>query len=411
MAGLATGGILQGLMDGWDQQNEINRRNALDAEARAERERQAGREARADERVETVFEHGLEDRSHMLKRRPILEQREDETYGLDRSIRGMQAERGRMELDRLPTKYAQEDAEFDLGQQAKRQSMAESGQRMSLNAMRIELERMGIDEKRLDMGIAKARNAIGAGFAQGRATGDWNGLAEAYNSTIGSFGGAPIAGITQNEDGSFTITSAGGKVTQFANQDQLLRAAATMVDPRIYVQAAFEGIRSQQEEAAARAKNPKNFTELVRGDDGSLQQFDYATGRTAPIMDESGQPAKGTLAGREREGTPAQIAAKFYADQVKDGARADDAAKVTAHYMRRAHPEAEGWWAPRRVDPQWGDEGAAPPPRFAAQPQRSGARPGTSPAPGGSHGRVVRTGTANGRRVAQYEDGTILPLE
>lgn len=411
MAGLATGGILQGLMSGWDQQNEINRRNALDAEARAERERQAARQARSDERVETLFEHGLEDRSHMLKRRPILEQREDEMYGLDRTIRGMQVDRGRMELDRLPTKYAQEDAEFELGQRAKRQSLAEGGQRMSLNAMRLELERMGIDEKRLDMGIAKARNAIGAGFAHGRATGDWNGLAEAYNSTIGSFGGAPIAGITENEDGSFTITSAGGKVTQFKDQDQLLRAAAMMVDPRIYVQAAFEGIRSQQEEAAARAKNPKNFTELVRGDDGVLRQFDYATGRTAPITDESGQPAKGTLAGREREGTPAQIAAKFYADQVKDGARAEDAAKVTADYMRRAHPEAEGWWAPRRIDPQWGDEGAAPPPRFAAPQPRAGARPGASPTPGGSHGRVVRTGTANGRRVAQYEDGTILPLE
>ena len=67
----------------------------------------------------------------------------------------------------------------------------------------------------------------------------------------------------------------------------------------------------------------------MRSDDGSLQQYDYQTGRTSPVYDQSGLPASGTLAGRDREGTPAQIAAKFYADQLDGGARANDAAEAT----------------------------------------------------------------------------------
>lgn len=49
--------------------------------------------------------------------------------------------------------------------------------------------------------------------------------------------------------------------------------------------------------------------------------------------------------------------------------------------------------------------GSAPRPSTpAATPAPAGAQPGASP-----HGKVVRTGTKNGQRVAQYEDGYIGP--
>src|SRR5690606_8431741 len=117
-------------------------------------------------------------RSHMLERRPVLEEREDADYGLRSAIQGMRAKASKMELDRLPTKYAREDAEFDMRQRRDKQAL-------SIQGMQAELTRMGLDEKRLQANLNRARDAVGRGIAHGMQTGDWGGLAQAYNATIG----------------------------------------------------------------------------------------------------------------------------------------------------------------------------------------------------------------------------------
>jgi hypothetical protein len=394
MAKTAFGGILSGLMQGFDYQNEVNRRERLDREAADDRAYQRSRMQRADMRAETEFENQQADRAHMLERRPVLEAREDEDYGLQSAIRKLQLKRGIHDVERMPIEDQQRDAEFALNQQAKRQSIAEGGQRLSLNKMRMELEKMGLDQAKIDQARKQAEEALLHGFAAGRMTGDWSRLAHAYNATIArTHGGQPIA-ITQNEDGSFTVANGSGAM-KFADQNHLFQAVGAIVDPKLYMQDLYASMTRSDEPAAIKETNAI-FQRLqpIEGEDDNARWMRAFAMRSARAGE-----------------SPQDSAAGFYKTLVKDaGMKPDKAMEATRTFMETFYPNARGPWnaGQQQVQPVFAGPGTgvAPPPRFA-QPAPAPAPRAPAPQP-----RVVRYGTMrDGTRVAQLEDGTIVPVQ
>jgi hypothetical protein len=393
MAGYALGGILSGLMQGYDTQNEINRRNQLDQEARDERAAQRRRQAAADSRTEIQFENQQADRSHMLERRPVLEQREDADYGLQSAIKKLQLQRGEHDVARMPVEDQQKDAEFALQQQGRRQQL-------SINAMRAQLEKMGLDQAKVDQARKQAEDALVQGFAAGRMTGDWTHLADAYNATIAqTHGGQPIAGITQGPDGSFTVTSAGGGAMKFADQNHLFQAVGAIVDPKLYMQDLYASVQRQSQPAAIQETN------------AIFQRLPAQEGE-----DDNARWMRAYAMRSEKAGeSPSDSAAGFYKTLVKDaGLKPEKAMEATRTFMSTFYPNAKGPWnggQQSQVQPVFADpgSGAAPPPRFAQQQQAapSAPAPRTQAPP-----RVVRYGTLrDGTRVAQLEDGTVVPVQ
>jgi hypothetical protein len=374
MTSIALGGVLQGLMQGYDYQNELNRRAQLDEEDRQQREVERRRQARADHRLETTFANEQADRAHDLERQPTLEAREDETYGLQSAIRKLQLEGAKFDATRAPIEATQKDRAFEADMRSKRQAAR-------LDAMRAELARLGIDEKRVNQSRQQAREQLFAGFAQGRMTGDWDALRDAYNGSIANtHGGSPVTAITEEPDGSFTITSGSG-TARFRDQSQLMQMAAAITDPTTYVEGLLEAAKSQADQPAAIKETNAIFKRLApqqgeTDDDRWMRAFALRSTRASE--------------------DPANTAASFYQTVMKTGyTEPKEAMAQTKDFMRKFFPDSHGFWNPKpasNAQPVFADPGTgiAPPPRFAlpsfmqSGPQGQGGIPGARQAPDGN---------------------------
>jgi hypothetical protein len=415
MAGYALGGILTGLMKGYDDQNAQNQLDRYYQDYFDQRAFQRRRDVAADARGQTEFNDKQADRAHMLERRPIEEGQKDADYGLGAAIKQLQLQKGQHDFDRLPALDAQDDAKFALDQQAKRQSIAESGQRMSLDAIKMQLDRLGLDQKRVDQARQQAQDALEQGFAAGRMTGDWGHLADAYNATIATtHGGAPISAITQGPDGSFTVSSGSGSM-KFADQTHLFQAIGAIVDPKLYMQDLYAGLTRKDQPAAIQETNAI-FQRLParEGEDENARWMRAYAMRSAKAGE-----------------SPEAAAAGFYKMVSGTGANSERALAATRQFMSTFYPGARGAWnggaQQPSVQPAFADpgNGVAPPPRFAQAVPPRAVVPRSAPAlqappsrgmQSVNHGRPIATAIdrdgrygPRGGRVVRYEDGTVAP--
>ncbi|MEO5627002.1 MAG: hypothetical protein ABIQ70_13430 [Dokdonella sp.] len=409
MASIALGGILSGLMKGYDQQNELNAADEKEKRSNARQDAADARQKVVDAQHDTSFTDSQADRAHSLERRPVIEGQEDQ-YNAGR-LTGQEQNNaiGAHTIERLPTTDQQHDAEFSLGQQQKRAQIAAEGMRMRTEGMQQQLASWGIDDKRLQRGVQAAQLSLGKAYNNYQQTGDPSSIKAAYNSTAG-IDGRSIDTLKKNKDGSFTIQMEGEDHPATVQDDQHLLAMMThATDPMNYIQSVYNNQKEAADQADARAKNPKNFSELIRKDDGTLQNVDYGSNKTADVTGPDGKPVSGTLAGKNRDGTPTQIAAEFYREQMKNNPDGPSASHATADFMNKAYPNATGWWSPK-VAPTWGSDGEAPPPSFARDPAAAAPAPRAAAAPTAQR-QVVRRGMHNGQAVVQYSDGSVEPAQ
>lgn len=416
MANIALGGILSGLMAGYDQQNELNHQ-------RDERAYQKQRRAVTDSQQDRQFAAnmtGLDQRNQLgaleLQNAPARFQREAQLGDAQIKGYGLRNAMEQFQLDRAPTLAQQHDSGFALDQEGKRASIAHTRASTGLAGLQAQAARIGLDEKQLEQQRMRAQDTLMRGIVQGRMTGDWSGLVNGWNGTVGkAFGGNPLEGITRNEDGTFTAHAGGGAAMQFGGIDQLMEMAGAVTSPDAYLKGVLSqhygnrqgepaDIRSARELAKGMQRNPGET-------DAQLFNRAYDRVRAKGYMDPSDLHAK------IYQGTMAALKDDFnLTTEQKSQAAMEQADKYVQAMMERGDRSGGAFGAiaqqgapnPTFADP---GSGVAPPPRFA-QPQRTASPQAAAQAPAqGARGRIVRTGTVNGRRVAQYEDGSIVPLQ
>ena len=326
--GAAIAGGLQGVMQGYDYQNELTRQRKME-------DFNFLRQQRADQRDTTLFDQQQADYQHDLNRRPMLEQREDESYGLQRAIDQARLKSVQHDLDREPELDRQHDAEFELNQESKRQQMR-------TEALRQRLKQMGIDEKQQARAQQAVATALGTGFRAYIVTGDPSGITHAWNSVAPQLGMSPIDDLTKNDDGSFTLTMQGQEPIAIKDDQHLASTIATVSDPGNFNQLLFSS-EARKAEALGRAKNPRNYGELITGQDGTLNRYDYATGNLSPVTDAQGRPVQGTLAGRNAPRSASDDANSIYKNLLGKY-NSDGALKGVRDYMDRVYPGVPGWW-------------------------------------------------------------------
>lgn len=328
--GAAIAGGLQSFMQGYDYQNQLNRQKELDAERERERAVQRQREA-------TQWDQQQEDRQHMLERRPVLEQRQDQQFGLQNQIAQNRLKAGEFELQRQPVKTRQQDEAFATQQKIRQQQL-------HMNRLRQEAARMGLNEQRIEQQRRQIGHDMGAGFSQYELTGDPQPLVDAWNRNVKGTTLDPISGLTKNKDGTISLQLGDGKPLTIQDDDHLMAVIGTALNPDNFLKIYAQSVKSKAEASAARAKYPDRFTELVRDDAGNLLRYDLETGKTTPVRNDQGGVVSGTLAGRSRGDTPEKIATQFYQKLLENGYSAEDAKKQTITFMQTTRPEARGWW-------------------------------------------------------------------
>lgn len=393
MAGYALGDILSGAMQGYDDQVQQDRLDRYYQDYFDNRALQRQRDVAADARAQTEFDNKQADRAHDLDRRPIKEAQEDSEYGLQAAIKQLQLRKDQHDVGRLPLRDQQQDQQFALEQQARRQQI-------NLNSIKTRLDQMGLDDKKVEQSRQQAQDALTQGFAAGRMTGDWSHLADAYNSTIAqTHNGQPIT-VTQGQDGSFTVANGSGAM-KFADQNHLFQALGAVVDPKLYMQDLYAGLTRKDQPAAIQETNA--IFQRLPAQDGE---------------DENARWMRAYAMRSEKAGeSPSDSAAGFYKTMVKEGGlKPDKAMEATRTFMSQFYPNAKGPWnggsQQRQVQPVFADpgNGAAPPPRFAQAPGMQRApTPTRQPQ---ERPRIVRYGRRrDGTRVAQLEDGTVVPVQ
>jgi hypothetical protein len=286
---------------------------------------------------------------------------------------------------------------------------------MSLDAIKMQLDRLGLDQKRVDQARQQAQDALEQGFAAGRMTGDWGHLADAYNATVAqTHGGAPISAITQGPDGSFTVSSGSGSM-KFADQTHLFQAIGAIVDPKLYMQDLYAGLTRKDQPAAIQETNAI-FQRLParEGEDENARWMRAYAMRSAKAGE-----------------SPEAAAAGFYKMVSGTGANSERALAATRQFMSTFYPGSKGAWNPgapqSSVQPVFADpdSGVAPPPRFAQAVPPTAVVPRSAPALQAppsrgmqrvNHGRAIATAIdrdgrygPRGGRVVRYEDGTVSP--
>lgn len=379
MASPALGGVLAGLMAGWEAGDQKTRERVADKRAADEydyvqgrrkvvdqqqdttfglglqdRERRIRREDTQDARTGTLFDQQQQDREHALTRRPILERREDEQYGLQTA----------------------------LTKQQMAQSKAQHGVHMNEAAIRAEMARMGLDDAKIQRQAQRAQRAVLGAVATADVTGDWSAVAGAINATLGQDHGYQVKSIREQKDGSFVVDF-GGEPMVLPNKQALAEAAFKLTSPETYAHVLQSTIGQRMG-----ATDPKNRPPA------QVATADAVFSRLEPQEGESDAARwirAFNMANSSKEMSPEARVQKFYADTLKAmlpaGATQNDVdrAKAAAKQLTDEFAKMQG---------------------VSATPAPSAASPGTQ-----TSGRtIVRTGTtADGQRVALYSDGTIGP--
>lgn len=383
MNGIGLGAIMGGALQGWREgQSDYERAQILKQQQAEAQQRMAGQGLQQQILQDRVNRLGTTDQQadDEAQARIAAQQAQTQGTGLENAIRTHT-------ISQFPVTDAQNAQAFNTQQQLRAQQLQDA-------AIHAQLEKLGVSKAQLQNGIEEAQRELGVGFLKGQTTGDWSGLASAWNSTIGATHGGQVSKITQNQDGSFTAypDDPNAQPIKFQDQQHLLQTAASMTDPSIYARSLYQSLAEKQAADAARAKNPKNFSELIRGDDGTLGNIDLATGKYQPLADQSGQPLTGTLAGKTRAGVSNDAASQFYLEQIKNGSDSARALQATRQYMSAFHPTAKGPW----------QAGVSPAGGAGAQGTPAGsAQPAPAPAQAASGGQVQPGARVPGARQAQ----------
>lgn len=370
------GGVLSGLLSGWrmgendhraKEQYESDKVRQVKADQRGDVQWSQGQEDRVrdidwqgQERDQqrqhwtqnaTVFNQGQEDRAHAIGRRPVLEAREDEAHTLGVEARRQQIAAGRQQMG-----FAAED---------------QANQR---RARKREWDAVSLQEE-----MDKATRVVAPAFIRGNQTGDWSQLKDAWNNTMGAHG-AKVDAIESGPGGKIGVL-VNGKQRIFNSADELQGFIVDALDP--------------SEAFATMAENRKALQRSALGGDrgapAAIQETDAIFNRLRPEQGESESDRwmrAYALRSQKAGMSPQQAGAGFYQALMKEaggGARAhEQAMAATQTFMQTFYGGEQSQGAPT--------QGAS-----TAQPA----------AQGDSRGRVVRTGTLpDGRRVAQYEDGS-----
>lgn len=386
MANPALGGILQGLMAGWERGDQKTREREHDQRVREDyayqqqrrgvvdaqndqafglrledRERNIKREDKADARVETQFNQSQEDRAHALERRPVLEAREDEQYGLQTALTKQQME----------------------------QSRAQHGVNMSEAAIRAEMARMGMDDAKIQARAKQAQRAVVGAIASADVTGNWDSVAQAINATLGKDNGYEVREIKEQPDGSFVIDFGGDKPMVLRDRQALAEAAYKLTSPETYAQVL-------QSTIAQRAGLP---VAGGRGQGSAQQQMVAWLYQNLPAKEGESPEQRSMRAWQTYKSTQNLSPERVYIDMLKALIPPGATDKDVQRAKEQAQRFAQEFSAQQGATPQ----GATP---AAAQPPMGGSGDPSQP----QTKRVVRTGTApDGSKVVQYEDGTIGP--
>lgn len=398
MAGMYDGGILSGFLDGWmkgedrhreREQYESAKRKAAKQEQRSDTQWEQSQQDRVrdqawqDEgrgvqrehwlRDATAYQQGQDDRAHALRRRPVLEAREDEAHAV-----GMEGRRAQLAAARQGMAFAAED------------------QADHRRARQREWDQASLQDE-----VTKAVRAVSPAFVNGMRTGDWAGMKDAWNSTMGQHNGQVVDDIAQGEDGRITVT-VNGKPKAFNDAGEFQAFVSNALDPT----AAFV-----QMDTTRRALEQRSLGLGPAGRGASvpaaLQEADAVYQRLPAKEGESENERwmRAYAMTTQKAGmSPEQAGAGFYQALMKEAGGRKDAHEramaATDLYMQTFYGQAPAaraaGAAPGHAPAPTGMAGAmaASPPAAAAQP------------------RVVRTGTLpDGTRVAQLEDGSIVPLQ
>lgn len=361
MAGIF-GGYLQGV-DAARRQQQEDARARIAAEERAYQQQRRGV---MDQREDLSFEQGQEDRA-----RKISDYEQDRSYLVDverprADRRAARDERiGQFKEDRLPVEAERDDQEF-LWKMGKEKRAARE------EALRSQLLEYGLDEKRVAAEARRAGEVFKPAVAEYARTGDPRVFADWANRTVAI--NDPIT-INQNEDGAWVMQSRSGQPQVLGTADDVMRVARSLTNPDVFLEFKASQARAAAELAQKQAENPERYTELVNDAQGALHLIDMRTGDSRPVTRDG---RMGNLVGTR--------AGAF-------GSRTGDRVPAIG---RASAPPAPGEPDVQFIEPPRGRASQMPPraaaPAAQAPPQRT----------------IVRTGTdKQGRRVAQYSDGTI----
>jgi len=384
------GAMLGAAKQGYDEQDYLtHKRRADDA--------QQARLQADDARKAQQFSDEQADRQHVLGRRPIVEQQEDDTRAAQLKGLGLRNTMEENTVDRLPIANQQNDDAFNLSQQQKKQAMDLANRHLQIYAQQVGTEsavknveaRLGmlkLNDAQRAAQAAQDQNAVLGAFLDGEKSGDWSGLKDAYNKSAGAIHSHAIADFGQNNDGSFYAVMDNGNPVELGNRTQALTMALQMASPDVYRQSVNSQIQAGAAAAAERAKAPQKFTTLTQSPDGYLSTFDYGTRQYTPVLDNQGKPVQGTIAGKRM---PDGIG---FLGTFGNG-----------NTQPTQNPNASGG---SPVPPQQPTTQTSWP--NAHQPMNM-LNPGQPVTPPLNARQVVRTGVdpTTGQRVSQYNDGSI----
>lgn len=336
------GGILSGLLSGWrlgdadtrqrkadarvedEYAYQQERRGVLDAQhdttfqqGQDDRGRRIKREDNLDQRSDTLFDQQQQDREHALARRPIVEQREDEQYGLQTA----------------------------LTKQQMRQSAAQFGSQQQAAAVRAELDRMGLDDAKIERQARRAQRAVLGAISTADITGDWKSVVGAINSTMGKDNGYEVKSIQEQKDGSFVIDFGGNEPMVLPDRQALAEAAFKLTSPETYAQVLHSAIGQRLGLAENGQRQP-----------AQVATADAVFARLEPLEGE-GDAARWirafNMSNSSRDMAPEARVQKFYADTLRamlpEGAGDRDVAraKSAAEQLTREYATMVGIGAPQ----------------------------------------------------------------
>lgn len=368
-------GIVSGFLSGMEFGEQQDRRRAADIAAAQERAYQQQRRTVMDQRDTVAFDQGQEDRTMRQ-----AEHMEDRGYltSVERPRADRRAAREERISDfkesRLPVEAERDDQKFLWQMQREKRDAHADG-------LRQQLMQYGLDEKRVEADARQAAEAFKPAVAAYARTKDPRVFAEWANQTVAK--DDPIV-ITQGEDGNWILQSRSGQPQVLGTGDDVMRVARMLTNPDVFLEFQASQAKQRAEAAAAERENPGRFYELVNDETGALMQVDQRTGQARPVMRDGGQaPLVGT----------------------KAGAFGSRAGELTLGVRRPGQAQAGP------MEPQFreGNPAAVTPQQRAMASQLAAGRAPAAAPP--QQRTIVRTGTdKQGRRVAQYSDGTIGPL-
>jgi hypothetical protein len=283
-------GIFGGYLSGLEAARRHRQQDAESAYLANERVYQQQRRGIVDERADTVYEQGQEDRTGRLAREAEDRNRlvSVERPRADRIADMTEREAQRKEA-RAPVREQQEDQKFlwelDKHERGKRES-----------ALRMQAEQYGLDEKRVAAEARAAAAAFRPVLADYARTGDPRVVAEWANQTVAK--DDPIT-IDQNEDGTWFFKSESGQPQTLGTADDVIRVARMMTNPDVYLEMQASQAKARAEMAQAEASNPERFSEMVNDDTGALHIVDMRTGDSRPVTRDGRQgPLVGTRSGK-----------------------------------------------------------------------------------------------------------------